>query len=73
MSIQVQDKGRIKSVSSIKVHPKDKAVLRDSYILMMKVGGVLRIVWQKVSGYIFTSDNAALKTEDGYMIKCSDQ
>lgn len=32
-----------------------------------------RLAWEYIKGFIFTSDGRALKTSDGYIVKCKDQ
>lgn len=56
----------------------DEKILKDgnlrqvvtSYILK---GGVLKLVWEWITAFIFTSDGFGIQTKDGYIIKCKDQ
>lgn len=37
------------------------------------VSGRLRILYEKIRGYIFTKDGYSLNTKDNFIIKCKDQ
>lgn len=65
----------LRTISEVRVKD-DKGNLRDVMWIAAKVNGALRIIWRKVKealGYIFTHDGDAIKTSDGFFIKCSDQ
>lgn len=37
------------------------------------VGGTLRVIWERLRGFIFTKDGFSLSTKDNLIIKCKDQ
>jgi len=63
--------GTIREVSQVKL--KHDGYLREAYIIMAKVNGVLRVVWELIRGYIFTSSGNSLQTNQGSIIKCNNQ
>lgn len=50
-----------------------KKVLREITVVYGYIDGQLRILWEKLMGYLFDSDDYALMDSEGYILKAEDQ
>jgi len=55
------------------IHIFDGKVLKECIRVLVYSGGILKEVWDYITGYLFTSDGYVYQTSDGYLYKCSDQ
>lgn len=67
--MRVKKGSDLRSVSDIEI--KKDGRLRSAYIAVMKVNGVLRIVWQKIRGWVFTQGRPI--SVSGRMIRLNGQ
>ena len=74
MSIATVDEHKRKRVAGEYVAIlDDKKRKRYAYIMLMKAGNRIYVLWEKIYSFIFSFDGFGLQTKDGYIIKCKDQ
>ena len=69
LAINLDHRRRDTSAMSVKLDGRKRQI----YILKVKIGDKVYVIWEKMNGWVFTEDGYAIMTADGYFIKCADQ
>lgn len=63
----------LSDVTAIRVKPEGSNSLQNVTIIKAFFKGKWYTIWELIVAYLFTSDGYGIKTQDDYIVKCSDQ